>query len=74
MVMMFETLKKFIFRSITNENDNTQIESSADSTSSIGSIEPIEPTESMAIVENVNSFYSIVENGLKDNVSVWMPF
>lgn len=55
MVMMFEALKKFIFRSI-------------------GSIEPTEPTESIAIVENVSSFYSMVENGLKDNVSVKMQF
>lgn len=70
MAMMFETLKKFIFRSKMNENDDTQIESSTDSTSSIGSTEPTEPTDSIAIVENVNSLYSIVENGLKDNVSV----
>lgn len=64
---MFETLKTFIFRSTTNENDDTQIESSADSTSSIGSTGL---TKSITIVENVSSLYSIVENSLKDNVSV----
>lgn len=70
MAMIFETLKKIIFRSTTNENGDTQIESSAKSSSSTGSTEPTEPTESIVIVENVNSLYLIVENGLKDNVSV----
>lgn len=69
MAIMFETLKKLIFPSTTNENDDTQGDSSADSTSSMGSIQPTEPTESMAIVEHINSLYSIVENGFKDNVS-----